>query len=547
MADFKNLEIIAGGDQSSRFTPKELLVKYLAFLPLFLISIVLCLSIATIYTRYITPKYVANTLMYIKEEKGSGGQTDVLEKAILNKSSVNIENEMQLIRSMRLFERVVLNNGFNILYYNEGNVRKSEMYGNLGFHVNYGNISDSNAAKQIDVKELNNQTLLVSVDGKKNYKTIVWNQIVRANGFDFQFVLEGTPQVAKSIIVKWMPSAWVAGTLLGGFNVKPINNKATILNLSITTENPAKGAAVLNALISTYVQQNIEDKNKIAVNTINFIDGRLGLVDSGLNGVEAQMSSYQQQNQVFDPKSQATQYFGDTKASEKTIRDQALKVQLVSLLKNFVSNPANKNKLVPSALATEDPTLSALIVAYNQALLKRDREIRNIPESNPIAVDMNNQIESMRQDMLFSINTLINTQEIIKSNIDAQTGMMRSALQQMPEKERKLLAIKRQQGIKETLYLYLLQKREESAISLASTLSRYEQIDSASANYSPIEPNPSKARLYAFIIALLIPIGIIYIRDLLNDKITTREDIVKISQVPIIGEIGGRCAGHCCS
>jgi len=93
MADFKNLEIIAGGDQSNRFTPKELLVKYLAFLPLFIISIILCLAIATIYTRYITPKYVANTLMYIKEEKGSGGQADVLEKAILNKSSVNIENE----------------------------------------------------------------------------------------------------------------------------------------------------------------------------------------------------------------------------------------------------------------------------------------------------------------------------------------------------------------------------------------------------------------------------------------------------------------------
>ncbi|MEY4281973.1 MAG: hypothetical protein RLZ39_1385, partial [Bacteroidota bacterium] len=201
MADFKNLEIISGGDQTSRFTPKELLIKYLAFLPLFVVSVILCVSIATIYTRYVTPKYVANTLMYIKEEKGSGTQGDVLEKAILNKSSVNIENEMQLIRSMRLFERVVLNNGFNILYYNVGKVRKSEMYGNMGFHVNFGNIIDSSQGKTIDVKELNGQQLTISVDGKKNYKTIVWNQIVRANGFDFQFVLDGQPQVTKSVIV----------------------------------------------------------------------------------------------------------------------------------------------------------------------------------------------------------------------------------------------------------------------------------------------------------------------------------------------------------
>lgn len=538
MSNYKNIEIITGGDQGNRFTPKELLVKYVAFLPLFIISIILCVSIATIYVRYVTPKYVANTLMFIKEEKGSGGQGDVLEKAILNKSSINIENEMQLIRSMRLFERVVVKNGFNTLYYNEGNVRKTEMYGDFGFHVNFANVLDSSVAKLINIKELNKQTLLVSVDGKKNYKTIVWNQIVRANGFDFQFVLDGEPKVEKSIIVKWLPTSWVAGSFISGFNVRPINNKATILNLSITTENPDKAAAILNALIETYVQQNVDDKNKIAINTIKFIDARLGLVDSGLSGVEAQMSSYQKQNQVFDPKSQANQYFGDTKASEKTIREQVLKTQLVGMLKNFVQNPANKYKLVPSALATEDPTLSALIVAYNQALLKRDREIKNIPESNPIAVDMNNQIESMRQDMLFSINTLLNTQELVRTNIDAQSGMMRSALQQMPEKERKLLSIKRQQGIKETLYLYLLQKREESAISLASTLSRYEQIDKATANFTPIEPNPSKAKSYAFVIALLISIGIIYLRDMMNDKITTREDIAKISQVPIIGEIG---------
>jgi hypothetical protein len=124
---------------------------------------------------------------------------------------------------MRLFERVVVKNGFNTLYYNEGNVRKTEMYGDLGFHVNFANLLDSSVAKLINVKELNNQTLQVSVDGKKNYKTIVWNQIVRANGFDFQFVLDGVPKVEESIIVKWLPTSWVAGSFLSGFYRQMIN------------------------------------------------------------------------------------------------------------------------------------------------------------------------------------------------------------------------------------------------------------------------------------------------------------------------------------
>ena len=311
----------------------------------------------------------------------------------------------------------------------------------------------------------------------------------------------------------------------------------TVIELNLKVENLAKGKDILNAVASEFVQANIEEKNKIARSTISFIDERLGTVTKQLGGVEGSLESFRVRSQIIEPAGQASQSLGNSNEISKTFSTLRVQQQVVAMIRQYVANPAYADKLVPSSLGITDATLSSLIGKYNDLQLEKEREVPLNAAGGLVIKDLNTQIANVKVSILESLQNISKNVQLQSSNLEQQNMLNKQFLTSLPAKEKSLQEMKRQQSITEGLFLYLLQKREETALSLSSTISSYRQIDPAT-GWGPVEPNQSNIYKFAVILGLLLPIGFIYIREQLNDKVSNRNDITEKTFIPIGGEIG---------
>ena len=231
------------------------------------------------------------------------------------------------------------------------------------------------------------------------------------------------------------------------------------------------------------------------------------------------------------------QYANTTKAFQDAIDGLQTKLSLAAMVNDYISRPENNHKLIPSSMGIDDPTFMALVANYNEVQLKKDKNAPYITSGGMISGDLENQLAQTRKSMLIS---LANYQKAVREQLAMQQKNLAAndaLLFSLPEKERELMDINRQKSIKESLYLYLLQKREEAAISSSSTVSNYQQLTPAVSSPVPVEPRTNNIRMFSLLLGIVLPFGIIFIIDLLNDKVTTREDIVQRIDKPIVGEI----------
>jgi capsular exopolysaccharide synthesis family protein len=293
----------------------------------------------------------------------------------------------------------------------------------------------------------------------------------------------------------------------------------------------------LNALVKAYNNSTVENKNKVIDNTVKFIDGRLILLTNELGKVEQGLQEFRQRNEIIDIQAQGQAQYGDLKSTEEKLNEQEVQLRVIDMIYGYVKNPSRKFSLVPSTLGIEDPTLQALITNYNQLQFEREEKLKSMPAANPAIQLLESQLENVRVSILENLSNIKRPVEALRNNLSQEYNTIRAQVRSVPSKERELLEIARQQGIKEKLYLFLLQKREESAISMASSTSNASSIDPASSSWVPVSPDRNGTLRTAFIIGLLIPAAFIYLRDLLNDKITSKSDILNGTDMPIVGEI----------
>lgn len=282
-----------------------------------------------------------------------------------------------------------------------------------------------------------------------------------------------------------------------------------------------------------------EDKNETNRRMLDFIDGRLKGVEKELDSVTASMINYQKANDLINADVQSTSYFTRVETADEELKGLKVQENFAQLIEGYLKEGKNAYNLVPSSLGIQDATLSTLISSYNVAQLERKLLIDgNVPASNPRVEQIRDQIERLRINILESLrnfrkslNASINQMELTKSNANAQ-------IRQLPAKQQRLIEIKTQQETKQTVYNLLLEKREQTAIALAGTISSMKVIEEAEADPIPVKPNVPTVLLISAAIGLAFPSLIIFVRELFNDKINTREDVEKISTVPIVGEIG---------
>jgi capsular exopolysaccharide synthesis family protein len=529
------------GEEKNTVSVKELLHKYLAKWPLIAICLLGCVGSGILYIRYSVPKYKASTLFLVKDQ-GKSTSTDIIEAAIngSGKKQTNINNEIIQFSSSMIMERTVQKNEFNITYYKKGRVLDVDIYKDAPFKLVIKKLKDTSQTISFFISDIDNNggTLRINSEDSPKKFMFKWNALYDINGQSF--VLMSDKAIAKesdSYIVKWEPVPVTAGRLSYDLSVKAFDLKTNIIQVDLKSTNLQKGKDILNSLFNEYNMADMEDRNKLSQNTVKFIDERLFNISSELKGVESNLESYQGSNQLVDIQGQSSMSLENASEASKSIKELSVQRSVINMMQNFFAEPSNDNKLVPSSLGLTDGAISALVTQYNMLQLKRERVAPMVAPNSTVMQDLNTQLASLKGSIIESLRSIQKNLNVQESSIQRQNSQYKNFLSSVPRNERVLQEIKRKQGITEGLYLYLLQKREEAAISsTGNNVPNYRQIDLAK-GYGPVEPNKRNIFLYTILLGLTLAFGGIYIGDLLNDKITSRQDIAKRSTLPVLGDI----------
>lgn len=540
MEEMDNEMLGEQGSGKAGLSIKDYVNKFLAYWPVFILSLGIFIGGAMLYIRKATPKYSASALILVKGEKKAVSQEDLISSALSASRSSNMENELALMRSRALIQRIVLENEFNISYYLIGRIKTTDIYLDAPFRLIVQKIEDSSRGLTLIVKNLTNSGVRIEYGTKPNRKTSIlkWNTPYTINGHQFVLAPRGKENSSSGqYMAIWSPVRNTAGEIASKYAVDWLDKKTSIIKLTILIENLERGKDILDALAKEYDRNDLEEKTIASRNTIRFIDDRLSIISNELSGVEGKLENYQGSQQIVDVGAQSSEAFGGSSSTSQEITDINVQKRVLEQLQNYFNNADNSGNLVPSSLGIEDPTLGSLIAKYNELELKRQREKPLVGSNSMVLKDIDNQINNVRGSVLESLQNINKNLNLRQSSYQQKNNQYKQFLNSLPRKERVMQEIKRKQSITEGLYLYLLQKREESSISAGSAnVSVYKQIDRAG-GYGPVEPNSKNVMMMSVIMGLLMPVGLILLLDLLNDKVVTRQDVTGKLAIPVLGEL----------
>lgn len=514
---------------------KQVIYKYLPYWPLFVLCIGVSLIITYINLRRQIPTYVATAKVLLKDPNKGGGDSKVLDALNIFTEKKIVDNEIVTLQSIDLMSEVVMQLDLYAEVFNKGNVQIEELYKE----------NAPVAFKSLDKRNFNlNGTFFFSIDWRQRILSID-NQKVP---FGSVFTIQNNPLTfeinedynksaqGKNFFVVFSNPYSAAGNLTSRLKISPYSYSSTILNVNLTTTVPAKAKDVLKYLFIFYNRDAVEDKNEIADKTVNFIDERLALVTRQLDSVERNIASYQSKESVVNLESQASSYFD--KVNNYDIQNSQIDLQLEILkgVENYINSKEGNQVVVPSLKLVEDPLLAELLKDYNTAE-KRISELRSVTgEKNDAFIAAQKEVGQIRKSINENIRNIRQNLTTTKQNFNQLINENDQLLRSIPEKQRVFLDITRQQAIKNNIYTFLLQKREETAISSASTTPDLKVVESPS-SYGPVTPVAKSFYLTGLIIGLLVAAFIILVKEFFTKSVLFRSEIESIVKVPVVGEL----------
>ncbi|NML63656.1 polysaccharide biosynthesis tyrosine autokinase [Hymenobacter sp. RP-2-7] len=527
-------------EQSNLVDIKRILLRYIRYWYLFLLGATISLTVAYLYLKYYAvPQYNVYSTLLLKDDKSGQelSNADALNDLGVAKSTKNIDNEIEVIKSKSLMTRVVKELGLVTSYYIEGKIKDKEIYGNsLPIKILPGKIDSTAAGNSFIIKLKPNNSFELTDGGRtKIYK--FGEEISKSYG-----VFTVVPAIASSntstkIIVRFQNIKQIADYYNHALGVQPVNKNASILLLSLTDPIPAKAKDILNKLMSVYNREAVEDKNLMTDNTLKFLNERLQYLTTDLSGVEKVVEKYKSVNGLTDISAQATEYTAQASNYNTQLSGLAIQIEVLESLENYLDKSASRYSTVPSTLGITNETLVALIGKFNELQMERERMLRTTEPDNILVQNINQQLADLRVNILENLRNIKNALQITRSNLQASSGQFQSKVKRVPAMERELLEINRQKLIKQNIYSYLLQKREETALTLAATASVARVLDPAMGGDFPISPNTQTIYLMSLLLGLGMPFAGIYFASLLNNKVQTQQDVSNITSIPILGEI----------
>lgn len=519
---------------------KQILSRILANWYWIALSVLVCLACAHLYVRYKTPNYKISARVLVNDEKkgaGLSGGGDLLgDLGGLLGTKSTVDNEAEILKTRYLMEQVVKDMNLNITYYRKGTLKKVELY-ESPYQVKVVAAADTIKATDVEVSFVKNNQVAVSADG---IDTLV--------GLDRSFTIPfvGVVQIIKGAAVPALEEKYSFNimsvdskviALMDAITVEVKNKQVTIIDLSLTHAIPKKGEDILSKLIEKYVQANLMDKNEVADSTVKFIQNRLAYIGGELGGLEGNIQNFKQENNLADMTEQSKLLVQTTGQYVNDLGKIETQISILKSLQDYLKDEGKNKRVLPSSLIPADLVFNGAVEKYNSLTLERARRLIGVTEANPGIQLMDKEIANARADIESNISTTLNGFLITRNRINGQMKKAEGQVRNVPKVERNYLNLARQQQIKQELYIFLMQKSEETAISKTSNIANSKTIDPPKSEVKPFSPKRMVVYLFGLVAGLVIPLGLMYVKDLLNDKIQTKEDIIRVTQVPIIGEI----------
>lgn len=526
---------------------RDLFFKYLRFLPFFIIAVALMLFGAYVYLRYATRVYSSSATMLIANDQQKGGSNDKFEELFnSNNRALNIQGEIEILKSQPLMERVVRKLDLSISYLAIGKLKNENIYKYGPFRMEAFQILDSSRSFSLTIRPNNNETFTVNGENKP----FAYGELFKNNNGVFRLV-RNPGGYGKEYSIGWRPPSSVAGELATKLQVVPKTVGTGILTLSIEGTNPRMCADIIDQLMIEYQQQSIEDKNASSELTLDFVRDRMDSLGRDIDSVQKIMLKYMRDHDVIDLQAQAGIYFQNVTETDKAIYEQQYELKVADFVDNYLKDKKNDfskiqlpatlaaDNPVPSSMGLKDEVLNGYVEAYNKAQLEREALLNsNIAPAHPLIKEQDALIVKLRSNIQESLKNLKSTMNTSLSGLQQKNAQAQGQIKSLPLKTQEYFEIRRALESKQELYKVLQTKREETAISKAATSANSKIINSANVSFYAIKPNKRSIQLLAILIGIFIPAIFIFIAEILNDKITTRFDIEKITPVPILGEIG---------
>jgi len=506
----------------------------------FLTSIIICFCIAFLYAKYSTPIYQINARLLVNDDEKGGGLSKqagaLMDLGGLMGSKNSVDNEAEILKTRFLMEQVVRKMQLNIVYSIKKNLVSKELY-DSPIKVEIVSGVDTIKKTVLNIKQLPKNKLLVTA---KDFKTeVAWGMKFRVSGVGIIRISKATktPIEYEDIYTTISSIDERVIELMKQLSVGVTNKQVSIVDLGFRYGLTKKGEDILTVLISQYVEANLGDKNAIADSTSKFIKQRLVLIASELGDFENKVEKFKQNNRLSDMSEQGKILVQNTGELTTELAKAETQVAVLNDLENYMKDESKNKRVFPSSLVPQDVVFSNLMGQYNALLIERDKQLLSVTEESPFIKNIDDQIIGLRKGILSNIQSTKNTFTLNRDKLRNQLSSAQSQISGVPEIEKNYLKLARNRDIKQELYIFLMQKAEETAISKTSNISVAKVIDPPKAEINPISPRKSLISLIGIFIGLVIPVVVIYINDLLKTSIITKEDITNLTNVPIVGEI----------
>jgi capsular exopolysaccharide synthesis family protein len=521
----------------------DLFYKFIPYWPYFILLLVLTMTGAWIYLRYKMPVYQTTATLLIKDDKNATPASEMQDAFDMFGAKKNVENEVEVLQSKTLMKEVVENLHLYAPVFISGRVIHQSAYVlspvvveakypdslqpvneiHFAFNNRAGTVVIHDTAYPVNQWETTSYGILRFLPNPYYHPS---NNPAKEKSDDYYFSLSPVKNAANQV--------------LSQVTISPSSKESTVIDLSINGEVPKRGEDILNELLKVYNEAAILDKNQLAANTLKFVNERLAIVSNDLDSVESALQNFKAKNKITDISAQGQIYLQTVADNDQQISDINVQLAMLDQVEKYVQGKGELGGIVPAALGkggAADPVLTNLLQKLSDLELQYTQTKKIVPENNPAVVALVDGINRLKPQVLENIESQRKNLIAGRDNLTATSNSYGSMLTTIPEKERELLSISRQQSIKNNIYTFLLQKKEETALSFASAVADSRVLDHAETSDTPVSPKRKLVYLVAFLGALFLGIGVIYLKDMLTRTVQERSDIEKYTDIPFLGEV----------
>lgn len=529
---------------------KRLFFKYLQYWKWFVVGVVAALVVAFIYMLYATQVYHTEAEIKILKDQEQGLDLSGMEGnggSLLGLNEVNLDNEIEILQSRKILDSVVKSLNLTTRYYNEDDIKTVEVWKDeKPFRIKWTKTDSLFTKDELPLFSLtfeSDSRFKIAVENYEGEQEAKFYDTINMLGA--AFVVELNPAYKEEFeelkgsryTFQKVPKNAAIDGLKSKLEIQQVGKESDILNIAYSGSNKAKSQAVIDSLISKFNMDGIYDKQLVSKRTEEFIDQRLQSLFAELDTVESGLVDYKQAHGIVTIESTAEQLFGKTTHSEKQRFEKETQLELAKAFKSELTNGEDYT-LLPANLGIESESINNLTKEYNQTALMRYERLTSATAQNPLIINLQDRLDSLKKNILKSINGYIKDLNIALNNFRKKEERSSGKLHNIPQKEKGVRGIQRQQEVKEKLYLFLLQKREQAALQYATTAPSIKVVDFAYTNPIAISPKKKIIFLAALILGGLIPFGLLYLRFLFDTKVKSKEDIERVlPNVPILAEI----------